>query len=230
MIRSATARDHDAVWAIFEPVLPPLVYQGVGRPPKGNRECLHALLYLLAAGIGWEFLPKSFPSYKTVQRRLTRCVNAPGPPLELSQAPGQFQPRVPVVRMGGDHTLKPPGRSAPVTGHPGSQTGHIRCQKAVCARLRSEGSRLSPDCLNFGFEPLDLATLPVRAGQVGRLFQIPKVVAHLAQFLIKIAIGEFGVWHGAGLKRFPPVAARGIGLNNARNGRVIARRAKDPGR
>ncbi len=62
----------DDVWAVFEPVLPPVVYQGVGRPPKGNRECLHALLYVLAAGIGWEFLPKSFPSYKTVQRRLTR--------------------------------------------------------------------------------------------------------------------------------------------------------------
>jgi transposase len=62
----------DDVWAVFEPVLPPVVYKGVGRPPKGNRECLHALLYLLATGIGWEFLPKPFPSYKTVQRRLTR--------------------------------------------------------------------------------------------------------------------------------------------------------------
>jgi transposase len=60
----------DDVWAAFEPVLPPVVYQGTGRRPIGNRECLHALLYLLAAGIGWRLLPACFPSYKTVQRRL----------------------------------------------------------------------------------------------------------------------------------------------------------------
>ncbi len=62
----------DDVWATFEPILPQVVWQGVGRKPKSNRECLHALLYLLIAGIGWEFLPKSFPSPKTVQRRLKR--------------------------------------------------------------------------------------------------------------------------------------------------------------
>ena len=62
----------DDVWAVFEPILPPVVYQGTGRKPKGNRECLHALLYVLIAGIGWELLPKGFPSYKTIQRRL-RC-------------------------------------------------------------------------------------------------------------------------------------------------------------
>ena len=60
------------VWATFEPILPPVVWKGVGRKPKGNRECFHALLYVLIAGIGWELLPKSFPSYKTVQRRLKR--------------------------------------------------------------------------------------------------------------------------------------------------------------
>ncbi len=58
------------VWNIFEPILPPVVWKGNGRKPKGNRECLHALLYLLIAGIGWEFLPKGFPSPKTLQRRL----------------------------------------------------------------------------------------------------------------------------------------------------------------
>ncbi len=62
----------DDVWAVFVPVLPPVVWKGVGRKPKGNRECLHALLYLLVTGIGWEFLPPGFPSYKTVQRRLKR--------------------------------------------------------------------------------------------------------------------------------------------------------------
>ena len=60
------------VWTLFEPILPAVVWQGVGRKPKSNRACLHALLYVLIAGIGWEFLPKSFPSYKTVQRRLRR--------------------------------------------------------------------------------------------------------------------------------------------------------------
>lgn len=58
------------VWTLFEPILPAVVWQGIGRKPKSNRACLHALLYVLIAGIGWEFLSKSFPSYKTVQRRL----------------------------------------------------------------------------------------------------------------------------------------------------------------
>src|SRR5262249_46361812 len=60
----------DDVWAEFEPALPPVVWQGNGRKPWGNRDCLHALLYVLAAGIGWEYLPPCFPSPKTVQRRL----------------------------------------------------------------------------------------------------------------------------------------------------------------
>ena len=60
----------DDVWAVFEPILPPVVWKGVGCKPYGNRECLHALLYVLIAGIGWELLPPGFPSSKTVQRRL----------------------------------------------------------------------------------------------------------------------------------------------------------------
>ena len=62
----------DDVWALFEPILPATVWKGVGCKPKSNRACLHALLYVLIAGIGWELLPKGFPSYKTVQRRLRR--------------------------------------------------------------------------------------------------------------------------------------------------------------
>jgi transposase len=62
----------DDVWAVFEPALPPVVWKGNGRKPWGNRDCLHALLYVLASGIGWEYLPPCFPSYKTVQRRLKR--------------------------------------------------------------------------------------------------------------------------------------------------------------
>jgi transposase len=60
----------DDIWSIFEPILPAKVWSGNGRPPCGNRECLHALLYVLASGVSWEFLPWCFPSYKTVQRRL----------------------------------------------------------------------------------------------------------------------------------------------------------------
>jgi transposase len=58
------------VWAVFEPLLPPVVWQGNGRKPKGNRLCLHALFYVLVSGIGWRMLPLCFPSYKTVHRRL----------------------------------------------------------------------------------------------------------------------------------------------------------------
>jgi transposase len=60
------------VWAVFEPILPPVAWKGVGCKPYTNRACLHALLYVLIAGIGWELLPPGFPSYKTVQRRLRR--------------------------------------------------------------------------------------------------------------------------------------------------------------
>jgi transposase len=63
------------IWAEFEPVLPAVIWQGNGRPPVGNRECLHAVLYVLASGVAWEMLPWCFPSYKTVQRRLKRWLD-----------------------------------------------------------------------------------------------------------------------------------------------------------
>ena len=62
----------DEVWELFEPLLPAMVWCGNGRKPKANRDCLHALLYVLVSGIPWEMLPLGFPSYKTVQRRLQR--------------------------------------------------------------------------------------------------------------------------------------------------------------
>jgi len=59
------------VWQVFEPVLPPVSWKGNGRPPIDNRRVLHALLYLLVSGIGWDLLPwPAFPSAKTVKRRL----------------------------------------------------------------------------------------------------------------------------------------------------------------
>ena len=60
--------------AFIVPQLPPEPANqcGNGRKPKGNRECLHGLFYVLITGIGWEMLPACFPSYKTIQRRLKR--------------------------------------------------------------------------------------------------------------------------------------------------------------
>ena len=69
-LKELARRLPDDIWAEFEPVLPRTVWQGNGRPPAGDKECLHALLYVLASGIAWEMLPWCFPSYKTVQRRL----------------------------------------------------------------------------------------------------------------------------------------------------------------
>ena len=62
----------DDIWAVFEPILPPVVWKGNGRKPKGNRECLHALFYVLVSGIAWEMLPVCFVSSKTARRRLKR--------------------------------------------------------------------------------------------------------------------------------------------------------------
>ena len=57
------------VWALFAPLLPPVVWCGTGCPPYDNRACLHAVLYVLVTGIGWRMLPPGLPSSKTVQRR-----------------------------------------------------------------------------------------------------------------------------------------------------------------
>jgi transposase len=62
----------DEVWAAFEPILPPVVWSGEGRPPVSNHRVLHGLLYVLITGIGWEYVPPCFPSGKTIQRRLKR--------------------------------------------------------------------------------------------------------------------------------------------------------------
>ena len=61
----------EEVWQLFQPLLPPVVWCGNGRPPASNYDCLHALFYILVSGIAWRMLPKGLPSYKTVQRRLT---------------------------------------------------------------------------------------------------------------------------------------------------------------
>jgi transposase len=60
----------EEVWAIFEPILPPVVWSGEGRPPVSNHKVLHGLLYVLITGIGWEYVPPCFPCGKTIQDRL----------------------------------------------------------------------------------------------------------------------------------------------------------------
>jgi transposase len=60
----------EPVWALFEPILPPVVYCGTGRKPASNHACLHGLLYVLITGIGWEYVPPCFPCGKTIQDRL----------------------------------------------------------------------------------------------------------------------------------------------------------------
>jgi len=69
-LKDVAKRLPDEIWGVFEPLLPPVVWQGNGRPPKTNKECFHGLLYVLVSGIAWELLPPCWPSYKTIQRRL----------------------------------------------------------------------------------------------------------------------------------------------------------------
>jgi transposase len=66
----------DEVWVLFEPILPPVVWCGEGRPPASNRACLHGLIYVLITGIGWEYVPPCFPCGKTIQDRLARWLQA----------------------------------------------------------------------------------------------------------------------------------------------------------
>jgi transposase len=62
----------EEVWAAFEPILPPVVWAGEGRPPASNHRCLHGLLYVLITGIGWDYVPPCFPCGRTIQDRLRR--------------------------------------------------------------------------------------------------------------------------------------------------------------
>src|SRR5215510_11114554 len=57
------------VWELCEPLLPPVVWWGNGRPPASTYDCLQALFSVLVSGIAWRRLPRGFPSSKTVQRR-----------------------------------------------------------------------------------------------------------------------------------------------------------------
>ena len=57
------------VWERVQPLLPPVVWCGNGRPPASNYDCWHAVFSVLVSGIAWRMLPQGVPSYQTVQRR-----------------------------------------------------------------------------------------------------------------------------------------------------------------
>src|SRR5262245_61431354 len=82
-------------WTLFAPMLPPVVWCGNGCPPYDHRECVHAVLYGLVMGSGWRILPQSFPSSKTVQRRLTLQLPPPDYPIAADAAaePQSLVPR-----------------------------------------------------------------------------------------------------------------------------------------
>jgi transposase len=72
--RAQYRRDHlryasdltDAEWAVVAPYLPEPHRRG--RPRTTDlREVVNAILYVLATGCQWRFLPKDFPPYSTVQ-------------------------------------------------------------------------------------------------------------------------------------------------------------------
>jgi len=73
-LRDIANRLPQEIWEYFEPVLPPVVWCGVGRPPYSNRVCLHGVLYVLVTGMGWEYVPPNFPCGKTLQGRLTQWI------------------------------------------------------------------------------------------------------------------------------------------------------------
>ena len=69
---SLARRLPDEVWSVFEPILPPVVWAGEGRPPASNHAVLHGLLYVLITGIGWDYVPPCFPCGRTIKDRLDR--------------------------------------------------------------------------------------------------------------------------------------------------------------
>ncbi len=71
-LRDIARRLPQEIWDLFEPILPPVIWCGVGRPPYSNQICLHGVLYVLVTGMGWEYVPPNFPCGKTLQSRFTR--------------------------------------------------------------------------------------------------------------------------------------------------------------
>ena len=59
----------DGQWKRIKPLLPQP--KGTGRKPVDDREVINGILYVLATGCPWEYLPPDInASYQTCQRRL----------------------------------------------------------------------------------------------------------------------------------------------------------------
>jgi transposase len=49
----------DALWAVVEPILPPVRAPGTrGHPPVPNRVALAGIIFVLKTGIPWEYFPR----------------------------------------------------------------------------------------------------------------------------------------------------------------------------
>ena len=65
----------DAQWGRVSPLLPPERGRP-GRPSKGNRLMLDAMLWRLAAGLPWRDLPPEFGPWRSVYTRFSRWRDA----------------------------------------------------------------------------------------------------------------------------------------------------------
>ena len=59
----------DKEWKIIEPLLDEPPSGKPGRPWRGNREVLDAILWVLRTGAPWRDLPEKYPPYQTCHRR-----------------------------------------------------------------------------------------------------------------------------------------------------------------
>ena len=59
----------EKAWHCLEPLLSELLRRRKGRPWRGNREVLDAILWILRMGAPWRDLPEKYPPYQTCHRR-----------------------------------------------------------------------------------------------------------------------------------------------------------------
>lgn len=62
----------DNDWQIIEVLLPGVPTGKRGRPWRGNREVLDAILWILHTGAPWRNLPGKYPPYQTCHRRFQK--------------------------------------------------------------------------------------------------------------------------------------------------------------
>lgn len=62
----------DELWAVIEPVLPPVRSGGKGRPWMDHRACLEAIAWRYRTGAPWRDLPSDLGKWQTVAKRHLR--------------------------------------------------------------------------------------------------------------------------------------------------------------